>query len=151
MMENLVESYLTNAGLRENITYFKQMKRAEINKKFNINLSSISKDNLAEKRFDFVFIGANDCIYACECNFYGNAGSKLNETARSYKELALELQKIEKFRFVWITDGIGWNFAKNNLRETFDILDDLYNINDLENGAIKKLVDVESYIALKLE
>lgn len=73
-----------------------------------------------------------------ECNFYTSGGSKLNETARSYKTLALKSKGIKGFKFVWFTGGIGWLSAKNNLKETFDVLDDIYNIDDLENGIIKK-------------
>ena len=78
-------------------------------------------------------------MYACECNFYASGGSKLNETARSYKTLALESKNIKDFTFVWFTDGIGWTSARNNLKETFDVLDTLYNINDLENGILTKM------------
>ena len=42
--------------------------------------------------------------------------------------------------------GIGWNTAKHNLEETFDVLDNLYNLQDLENGAIESLVDSTSYL-----
>lgn len=53
--------------------------------------------------------------------------------------MALEAGTVEGFAFVWITDGCGWKGAKRNLEETFDILETLYNINDLENGALEKL------------
>lgn len=80
-------------------------------------------------------------IYGIETNFYASGGSKLNETARSYKEIAEESKSIKKFMFVWFTDGKGWKSAKNNLEETFDILEHLYNINDLQNGIIKKITN----------
>lgn len=52
------------------------------------------------------------------------------------KTLALEAKTIDGFKFAWFTDGKGWNSARNNLEETFDVLDDVYNINDLESGVI---------------
>lgn len=146
VMEDLVESYLIDAGLVKDKTYFKEMYKSEVEAKFGLDLSSISNDGKTEKRFDFVFIGAFGTIYACECNFYGSSGSKLNETARSYKELTLESKGISGFQFTWFTDGIGWNTAKHNLEETFDVLDNLYNLNDLENGIIKKLVNPKDFI-----
>lgn len=146
IMEDLVESYLVKARLKKNVTYFKEMCISEIERKFNLDLSNISNEGKTEKRFDFVFIGAFGDVYACECNFYSSSGSKLNETARSYKTLALEAKSINKFHFVWFTDGIGWNDAKNNLKETFDILDNIYNLNDLNNGAIDDLVDNARYL-----
>lgn len=138
LMEDLVEKFIKKAGFIKDETYFKEMYLSSIEKMFNLDLSAISNQGSTEKRFDFVLI-KNNCIYACECNFYATGGSKLNETARSYKNLALESKEIKGFSFVWFTDGIGWNSAKNNLKETFDIMENLFNILDLENGAILKL------------
>ena len=137
-MEDLVESYLIKYGLVKNKTYFKEMTKTEIEKRFNYDLSKISNNGKTEKRFDFV-VKIDNRIYAIECNFYGSSGSKLNETARSYKNLALESKKIDEFIFVWITDGIGWNTAKHNLEETFDVLDTLYNLKDLDEGVLSSL------------
>ena len=145
-MEDLVESYLIKAGLVKEKNYFKELNKSDVEKNFNIDLSSISNQDKTEKRFDFVFTNQLNHIFACECNFYSGGGSKLNETARSYKTIALESKNIKDFSFVWFTDGIGWNSARNNLEETFDILDDIYNINDLENGIIKKLLYVENMV-----
>ena len=146
VMEYLVESYLIKAGLVKGKTYFKEMYASEVEKKFGLDLSKLSNDGKAEKRFDFVFTNNLGIVFACECNFYGSGGSKLNETARSYKALTLESQGIKNFQFVWFTDGIGWNTAKNNLEETFDVLDDLYNLKDLQDGALNQLVDPTEYL-----
>ena len=146
VMEDLVESYLIKAGLIKGKTYFKEMYASDVEKKFGLDLSKLSNDGKAEKRFDFVFVGALGTVFACECNFYSGGGSKLNETARSYKTLTEESKDITGFQFVWFTDGIGWNSAKHNLEETFDVLDNLYNLQDLENGSIETLVDSTKYI-----
>ena len=146
VMEDLVESYLIKAGLVKNKTYFKEMYASEVESKFGLDLSKLSNDGKAEKRFDFVFTNELGIVFACECNFYGSSGSKLNETARSYKTLALESNGIKNFQFVWFTDGIGWNSAKNNLEETFDVLDTLFNLNDLDNGAINTLIDSSEFL-----
>lgn len=132
IMEDIVESYLLEAGFEKDVTYFKELNKTDIERKFRLDLSKISNDGKTEKRFDFVFIKDNH-VYACECNFYNTGGSKLNETARSYKTLSLEAKDIPNFTFVWFTDGMGWNYAKHNLEETFDILETIYNLNDLES------------------
>lgn len=139
LMENLVESYLIQAGLVKDETYFKEMYIHEIEKKWNVDLSSISNNGSAEKRFDFV-IKCPNMIYGIETNFYSSPGSKLNETARSYKTITLETRDLDFFKFVWFTDGQGWIKARNNLKETFDVLENLYNIKDLEDGVISKLI-----------
>lgn len=140
-MEDLVESYLIKAGLKKDVSYFKEMYASDVEEKFHLDLSKIRNEGKAEKRFDFVFIGPFNEVYACECNFYSGGGSKLNETARSYKTLAIEAKSIKNFKFVWFTDGIGWNSAKHNLEETFEVLDTVYNLEDLKNGAIDTLVN----------
>ncbi len=137
LMEDLVETFIQKAGFVKNVNYFKEMELVDLEKKTGLNLSTLSNGGKTVKRFDYVII-TEKCVYACECNFYASNGSKLNETARSYKTLALESKDIEGFKFVWFTDGIGWMSAKNNLRETFDVLDTIYNIKELEEGILKE-------------
>lgn len=140
LMEDLVESFLTKAGLVKGISYFKEMKISQMEKQWGLDLSTLSNNGKTEKKFDFV-IKKGEMVYGIETNFYSGGGSKLNETARSYKTLAIESKEIENFKFVWITDGAGWKDAKNNLEETFDVLEDIYCINDLENGAVIKMLN----------
>ncbi len=135
LMEDLVESHIKKAGFKE---YYKEMYLSEIEEKWGLDLSSISGDGTSTKRFDFV-IKTDDMVYGIETNFYASGGSKLNETARSYKMIAEESKNIEGFKFVWITDGSGWKSAKGNLEETFNVLDDLYNISEMENGILNSL------------
>ena len=53
--------------------------------------------------------------------------------------LAEEAKKVNGLTFIWFTDGIGWKNARKNLEETFNELETLYNINDLENGILDKI------------
>ena len=138
LMENLVEEYIIKAGYKKNETYFKEMYLSEIEKKWNMDLSAMSGNNVSTKRFDFV-IKTNKNVYVIETNFYSSGGSKLNETARSYKMLAEESKKINGVTFIWFTDGMGWKGAKKNLEETFNELDTLYNIEDLDKGVLDNL------------
>lgn len=136
LMEDLVESFIKKAGFVKNETYYKEMYIHQITDKWGLDLSAISNQGKMEKRFDFV-VKQEDMVYAIETNFYSSGGSKLNETSRSYKTLALEADTIDKFTFVWFTDGKGWQSARNNLEETFDVMENIYNITDLENNIIK--------------
>ena len=138
LMENLVESFIKKSGFVKDETYFKEMYIHQITEKWNIDLSAISNQGKTEKRFDYV-VKTSNMIYGIETNFYGGGGSKLNETARSYKTLALETDTINGFTFVWFTDGKGWTSARNNLEETFDVMQHIYNIKDLEDGVISEV------------
>ena len=138
LMEDLVESFIQKAGFVKGVNYFKEMYIHQITDKWNIDLSAISNQGKMEKRFDFV-VKTPNMIYGIETNFYGSGGSKLNETARSYKTLAWETKGIDGFTFVWFTDGKGWTSARNNLEETFDVMEHIYNIKDLEEGIISEV------------
>lgn len=137
-MEDLVERFIVKAGFEKEKTYFKELYLSEVEKNWGLDLSALSNDGKAEKRFDFV-VKTKDTVYAIETNFYRSGGSKLNETSRSFKMLAVESEDIDNFEFVWITDGVGWKKAKRNLRETFETMEHLYCIHDLENGVMNKI------------
>lgn len=138
LMEKLVERFIQQAGFIKGQSYFKEMYIRQITDNWAIDLSALSNQGKMEKRFDFV-VKTDRMIYGIETNFYGSGGSKLNETARSYKTLALEAEGIEGFTFVWFTDGKGWTSARNNLEETFDVMPHIYNIRDLENGIVSEV------------
>lgn len=93
------------------------------------------------KRFDFV-IKTKKKTYLIETNFYNGGGSKLNETARSYSDVAPKINQYKSYEFVWITDGQGWLSAKNKLEEAFNIIPSLYNLITLEDF-IKKIQEEE--------
>lgn len=133
-MEDLVEYYIRKA----NVEYYKEMYLTDVESKWHLDLSSISAQGTTTKRWDYV-VHDKGKTYLIECNFYASSGSKLNETARSYKMIAEEAKDISNVEFVWLTDGAGWFQAKRNLKETFDVLDNIYNINDLENGIFNEL------------
>ncbi len=132
IMAEIIAGYFKS----RDIEYQEEIYASDLEKRYGLDLSTITNNGQADKRFDFV-VFKNNIVYGIEVNFYSSGGSKLNETARSYKEITLASEKIDNFKFVWITDGQGWNNAKRNLKETFDVLDDIYNLNDLENGKLK--------------
>lgn len=133
-MEDLVEGFIQQTG----IEYYKEMYITDIEKKWGVDLSAISAEGTSTKRWDFV-VKTEKTIYVIETNFYGGGGSKLNETARSYKMIAEEARDVAGVEFVWVTDGGGWRSARRNLEETFNTMQHLYNINDMENGVFLSL------------
>ncbi len=89
------------------------------------------------KRFDFV-IKTKLKTYLVETNYYNSGGSKLNEVARAYTDVALKINQYPSYEFVWITDGQGWYSAKNKLEEAYNVIPSIYNLTTLENF-IKKI------------
>lgn len=85
-----------------------------------------------EKRFDF-YIKTAQKKYLIEVNFYSGGGSKLNEVARAYTELAPKVNSIKGFEFIWITDGIGWKSARNKLEEAYNTIPSVYNLTSIDS------------------
>ena len=133
-MEDLVEGFIQKTGAE----YYKEMYLTDIENKWNVDLSAISAEGTSTKRWDFV-VKTSSTIFVIETNFYSGGGSKLNETARSYKMIAEETKEIPNVEFVWVTDGGGWRSARRNLEETFNVLEHLYNISDMEQGVFLSL------------
>lgn len=129
-----MERYIKQTG----VEYYKEMYLTEIEEKWGVDLSAISADGTATKRWDFV-VKTEKNIYVIETNFYTGGGSKLNETAKSYELIASKARDIEEVDFIWITDGAGWKSARRNLEETFNVMDLMFNINDMENGTLIEL------------
>lgn len=121
LMENMVAAYFD----RNQISYHREVKCVQ----FPIVHKALGKDI---KRFDFTIEGA-DKTYLIETNFYSGSGSKPNEVARSYIEIAAKINACPGFEFVWITDGIGWRSAAGNLEEAFYAIPSIYNLSTLPN------------------
>lgn len=138
-MENIVEEFIKPIGFN----YTKETTKEYIKENYDINLDAylVSEESkkIAEKRFDFV-IKTDENLYVIETNFYSSSGSKLNETARSFKSLSLDMKDNPKVTFIWITDGVGWKSAKNNLKETYDVMEHLYTLFDLESGILSQII-----------
>ena len=103
--------------------------RAEVNSTEFEEIKSLGQDL---KRFDFV-VQTSKKIYLIETNFYNSGGSKLNEVARAYTDIAPKINQYDKFEFVWITDGQGWLSARNKLGEAYSLIPSVYNLATLED------------------
>lgn len=121
IMEDTVQAILEEMG----ITYRKEVYSSDYPA-----LSDVLGED--EKRFDFV-VETPDKAYLIEVNFYSGGGSKLNEVARAYSDIAPKINSVDGFEFVWITDGIGWKSAKNKLQEAFYIIPSVYNLTTIRD------------------
>ena len=121
IMEGTVHKILTDAGIKH---------RQEVYSREWPEITAVLGDD--EKRFDFVIETPNK-IYLMEVNFYSGGGSKLNEVARSYSDIAPKINSVPGFEFIWITDGKGWKSAKNKLQEAFSIIPGIYNLTSIQD------------------
>ena len=121
---HVMENKVANIFQKNNINY----RREVYSREWKEITNALGDD---EKRFDFV-IETRDKTYLIEVNFYSGGGSKLNEVARSYSDIAPKINAIPGFEFVWITDGIGWKAARNKLQEAYSIIPCIYNLTSVE-------------------
>ena len=120
VMENMVSRIFEENG----IAYRQEVYSSEWSE-----ITNVLGDD--EKRFDFV-VETPHKKYLIEVNFYSGGGSKLNEVARSYSDIAPKINSVHGFEFVWITDGLGWRSAKNKLQEAYSIIPSIYNLTSIE-------------------
>lgn len=109
---------------QHNIAY-----RSEVYSTEFLEIASLGADI---KRFDFV-IATPIKTYLIETNFYNTGGSKLNEVARAYSDIAPKINRYSNYEFIWITDGQGWFSAKNKLEEAFNIIPSVYNLSTINS------------------
>lgn len=72
-----------------------------------------------------------------ETNIYCSNGSKMKAVAGEFSNVFLYLKKHDtkkQVNYVWITDGCGWNTAKNPLREAFNVIPNIFNLKMVKQG-----------------
>ncbi|MGI5060098.1 restriction endonuclease [Treponema denticola] len=119
-MANLIAQTFIKSG----ITFKREVNSSEFD-----DIKSLGQDL---KRFDFT-VSTKKKTYLIETNFYNVGGSKLNEVARAYSDIAPKINKYPNYEFVWITDGKGWLSAKNKLEEAYSIIPSIYNLANIKN------------------
>lgn len=119
MMEALVEARLKEAG----IPYSAQ----QSGNLWEPVRAALGADR---KRFDFV-VRTRRSTYLIEVNFYNSTGSKPNEVARAYSDLAPKINALPGFDFVWVTDG-NWETSQNKLEEAYRTIPLLYNLSTFD-------------------
>ncbi|MBR3427700.1 MAG: type II restriction endonuclease [Bacteroidales bacterium] len=119
--ETLVARIFDNAGIKY---------RQQVSSKEHPAISAVLGAD--QKVFDFEITTKNK-TYLIEVNFYSGGGSKLNEVARSYTDVAPKVNGVPGFEFVWITDGEGWISARNKLEEAFAAIPKIYNLTTISD------------------
>lgn len=132
-MENIVEVFIEDVCKKNNFKYLKQANSKKIKDEFGYEVP-VDKSS---RRYDFVIDNKKE-LFIIETNFYGAGGSKLKSTAGEYRNLFDVLNG--KYKFFWITDGIGWSTTAKPLLETFDHNDYLFNLKMLEKGILEFLL-----------
>ncbi len=132
-MEDIVEAFIVDLCNKKKFRYLKEANSEKIKQKFGYDVP-IDKSS---RRYDFVIDNGKE-LFILETNFYGGGGSKLKSTAGEYRNLFDVFDG--KYKFIWITDGLGWKTTAKPLRETFNHNDYLFNLIMLEKEILDFLI-----------
>lgn len=128
-MENIVEAFINDLCNKNKYKYLKEANSKKIKQELGYEVP-VDKSS---RRYDFVIDNGKE-LFIIETNFYGGGGSKLKSTAGEYRNLFDILNR--KYKFIWITDGLGWKTTSKPLRETFNHNDYLFSLSMLEKGIL---------------
>lgn len=133
-MEDIVEILVKKLCDKNNWEYKTQATVTEIESKWGILVPT----DKSQRRYDFA-INNNGKLLLAEVNYYNGGGSKLKTVANEFTKLDKYIEK-GGFQFCWITDGLGWNTAKKPLRDAFDNMRYIFNLDMIEKGALEYLI-----------
>jgi len=138
LMEKIVEVFVKQcANNHPNIEYISQATAPKIKKKWNY----VVKVDKSTKHYDFaVYNKSSNNLYIIETNFFNGGGSKLKSVCGEFKSLFNDLQK-QNIKFIWITDGYGWNSTKRPLEETFNNTDYVFNLDMIQNNILEEVLN----------
>lgn len=122
---DVMENWVSDIFLKNGIPCEKEVQ----SKKFPTVKAILGKDI---KRFDFV-IKTNRQTYLIEVNFFSSGGgSKPSEVARAYSELSPKINGIDGYKFVWITDGKGWD-GIGSFKEAYQEIPFIFNLTSIKD------------------
>lgn len=121
----LMQTYVANILSSKNVTFQSQVSVKK--------LPNEIKKSFGEKRkvFDFVISGKNK-TWIVEVNYYGNTGSKINETTSSYINLQEMITRVPGYDFIWITDGRAWRNDTASLSNAVENIRHFHNLKSFE-------------------
>ena len=134
-MEDIAEFFIKDICKQKGYEYISQATADKIKQKWNKDIT-VTKSS---KRIDFA-VNTPNKLYLIETNFYGGGGSKLKSTAGEYAEIYHQWTN-DGHQFIWITDGLGWQSTQRPLRDTFNKIDYIINLDMIQKGVLESLFE----------
>ncbi len=134
-LEKMIREVMSDLVKRnKGLVWLEQKDFAYVQSTFSIEIPP----SLRNRKFDGVVINGGKA-FNIEVNFYGGTGSKPSEIVSSYINRC-EVLSSAGWKFVWLTDGIGWKSMQNPLRVGVEHIDYVINANLLRNGIFEKII-----------
>ena len=143
--ETILERNLKNLVQRNsNLEFTTQATAKYIKDNWNMTIPE-AKDKKAKggRRYDgAVYNKQTGKVTLIETNFYGSKGSKLKSVSGEFSNLYnfLKNEAPNDINFVWISDGPGWETARNPMQEAFEIIPNIINLKMVRDGYLDEIV-----------
>lgn len=126
-----------------NCVYITQATAKKIKDLWNVEVpEALAPGKKGGRRYDGAVFNKNtNEVTVIETNFYGGGGSKLKAVAGEFSSIyETSIKNAKNVDFVWISDGPGWDTAKNPMREAFDVIPNIFNLQMVKDGFLKSLI-----------
>ena len=142
--EDILERNLAKlASINPGLQYKAQATRKYILENWHLDVPEVlEKGKKGGRRYDgAIYNPKTQKVTIIETNFYGGGGSKLKAVAGEFSSLyETSLKDANNVNFVWISDGPGWDTAKNPMREAFDVIPLIINLSMVKQGMLAEIV-----------
>lgn len=142
--EEILELSLLNMTRNTNWEYLVQATAQHIKSDWGVEVPEVvSAKKVGGRRYDgAVFNPEKNSVTLIETNFYGGGGSKLKAVSGEFTVLNAEVKTgQENIEFVWISDGPGWDTARNPMMEAFKHIPYIINLEMVKNGLLKEIIE----------
>lgn len=134
-LEKMVTETLQQLSDRNSdLVFVKQKSFGYVESKYSVKIHPILKD----RKFDYVVLNKGKATNI-EVNFYSGTGSKLSKIVSSYINRNQVLSS-SGWKFIWLTDGMGWRKMKRPFLVGVENIDYVINTHLLRSGLLEKII-----------
>lgn len=134
-LEKMVSETLNELSAKNaELISIKQKTFGYVEDKYHVKIPT----TLHDRKFDYAVINKGKATNI-EVNFYSGTGSKPSEIVSSYINRG-EVLSSAGWKFVWLTDGMGWKKMQRPLHIGIENIDYVINTNLLRKGLLEKII-----------
>jgi type II restriction enzyme len=134
-LETMVKEILNDLLSRNtDLVFIEQKTFGYVENKYHVEIPSTLRD----RKFDYAVINKGKGT-TIEVNFYSGTGSKPSEIVSSYINRG-EVLSSAGWKFVWLTDGVGWKKMQRPFHIGVENIGYVINANLLRKGILEKII-----------
>ena len=134
-LEKMVTETLKELSAQNSdLVFVEQKSFGYVEDKYNVHIPPTLRD----RKFDYAVINKGKATNI-EVNFYSGTGSKPSEIVSSYINRG-EVLSSAGWKFVWLTDGMGWKKMQRPFHVGIENMSYVINANLLRKGLLEKII-----------